>query len=68
MTEHILTIKELKPADYETVLREADRHLQKCREIVKKGIDSPISRAALRRHQINRTALLMLYREKYYKY
>lgn len=58
---------ELSPEDYQIIWREAERQLEKVKEIEDKGNnESPISKAALRRHQLIRMALLHLYREYYY--
>lgn len=57
----------LSKEDYQIIWREQERELEKINRILeKRNLESPITQAALRRHQLIRKALVHLYRESYY--
>lgn len=57
---------ELTKSDFQVIWREKERQDEKIRALEERGDGSPITAAALRRHQLIREALLFYYRSMHY--
>lgn len=57
---------ELTKSDFQVIWREKERQDEKIRALEERGDQSPITAAALRRHQLIREALLFYYRSMHY--
>ena len=58
---------ELTKSDFQVIWREKERQDEKIRALEERGDQSPITAAALRRHQLIREALLFYYRSNHYR-